>query len=232
MSGWEKPLCARPFFWEMVWRRSVRAGEAAGQWLADALRRQPWVAERLAFFQAWRADPRTIGAIAPSSARLARAMTRHVRPGKGSVIELGAGTGVFTRALVARGVRPDDLTLVETDPQFVQRLRHEFPGAHVLAMDASRLAGFSDLDSRAAAVAICGIPLLNLPLKTRIGILRGTFTHLQAAGAFYFFTYGLHCPIPQRVLDHLRLRATKQDVVLANVPPAHVWCVTRRGGRN
>lgn len=227
-----KPFFSRPFAIDLLWRRSLWAVEYSFRQVGARISAVPFVAQRIGFFHAWRANPKSIGAITPSSARLARAMTRHISSKTGPVIELGCGTGVFTRALVARGVNPADLALIEMDPRFAHQLAHDFPQAQVHAMDASRLATQELFDGELAGAAICGLPLLNLPLKVRIGIVRGTFAHLRPGGALYFFTYGLHCPIPRRVRDHLRLRAAKIDLVLANVPPAHVWRVTRRGSRD
>lgn len=212
-------------------RHAAHVVGRGARWGGETIGRNAWVAERVSFFRAWRANPQGVGAIVPSSARLARAMTRHISPTTGSVIELGAGTGVFTRALLDRGLHEADLALVEMDPDFAHRLKQRFPEAEVHVLDASRLARRTLLSGEPAGAAICGVPLLNLPLKARIALVRGTFVHLRQGGALYFFTYGLHCPIPRRMLDSLGVRATKVDVVLANVPPAHVWRLTRRGRR-
>lgn len=214
-----------------VWRNTAHVLGRGARWSTGTIAHNAWIAERVSFFQAWRANPQGVGAIVPSSARLARAMTRHISPATGPVIELGAGTGVFTRALLDRGLHEADLALVEMDPHFAHRLTQRFPDAEVHVLDASRLARHTLLGGEPAGAAICGVPLLNLPLKARIGLVRGTFAHLRHGGALYFFTYGLHCPIPRRVLDSLGVRAAKVDVVLANVPPAHVWRLTRRGRR-
>ena len=74
------------------------------------------------FFRSWISDPRRVAAVAPSGDSLARLMTKHIVPSGGPVLELGAGTGVFTRALVARGVRECDLTLVEYGSDFMGAL--------------------------------------------------------------------------------------------------------------
>ena len=55
--------------------------------------------------------PKSISAMAPSSRALARAITEGIGPETGAVAEFGPGTGVFTRALLARGVAPAGLTL-------------------------------------------------------------------------------------------------------------------------
>lgn len=48
------------------------------------------------------------------------------------VIEVGAGSGAFTRALVRRGVR---LIAVEPDPHWARRLREELRGVQVVQRD-------------------------------------------------------------------------------------------------
>lgn len=211
-----------------LFRIAGLAGRRATGHVASRVRRHSWVAERIRFLRAWRANPKGIGAIWPSSSRLAAAMTRDVAPSAGPCLELGAGTGSFTRALVARGLTPAQLTLIEMDAQFASQLRHDFPDAYVYQGDAAKLAGLPLFADGLAGVAICGLPLLNMPVKQQIGILRGTFTQLRAGGYMVLFTYGPRCPVGQRVLDRLGLRARRVETVIANVPPAHVWKLTRR----
>jgi phosphatidylethanolamine/phosphatidyl-N-methylethanolamine N-methyltransferase len=189
----------------------------------------PWAVEKLHFYRAFRANPKGIGAIAPSSMALGRAITREIDPDAGPVIELGAGTGVFTRALVKRGLPETELALVEMDPHFAISLARDFPDAQLLTLDAAKLDRCELFDGRQAASVICGLPLLNMPMKQQLGILRASFFHLRSGGAFYLFTYGLHCPVNRRVLERLGLRARKVNLVLGNIPPAHVWKVNRRG---
>ncbi|HSZ73188.1 MAG TPA: hypothetical protein VK779_00090, partial [Rhizomicrobium sp.] len=57
-------------------------------------------AEHLHFLRALIARPKNVGAIAPSSPALARAIAAQVDPAReGTVLELGPGTGVITEAL-------------------------------------------------------------------------------------------------------------------------------------
>ena len=155
-------------------------------------------------------------------------MTREVGADQAPVLELGAGTGAFTRALRARGVSADDLVLIERDAGLAAGLRQSFPGAEVLDIDAAHLDRYVLFGGRLAGVAICGLPLLNMPLRSRLRILRSTFTQLRADGACYLFTYGLRCPVPPRLLERMGLRARRYRQVWTNVPPAHVWKLTRR----
>lgn len=85
-------------------------------------------------------NPKTISAMAPSSKGLARAITDGIGRHTGRVAEFGPGTGVFTRALLDRGVRPQDLTLFELNADFAAALRHRFPGVHVVTGGAQTIA--------------------------------------------------------------------------------------------
>lgn len=77
-------------------------------------------------------DLRTTGAIAPSGKALARALTEpvRVRPSQPlSVLEVGAGTGAVTRALIPQLPRGSRLDIVEANARFATQLRH-FVTAH------------------------------------------------------------------------------------------------------
>ncbi len=92
-----------------------------------------------------------VAAVAPSGPVLARLITREIMPDVGPVLELGPGTGVFTRALLARGVPESHLTLIEFGPEFARLLAERFPQARVVSIDAARIveAGLSRQDRSA-----------------------------------------------------------------------------------
>src|SRR5690606_27501302 len=80
------------------------------------------------FLQELCATPGSIGAICPSSRYLASQMARQVPvDDSGLIIELGAGTGAITQALLDHGIAPERLLVVEYSGSFVQRLRTRFP---------------------------------------------------------------------------------------------------------
>ena len=185
--------------------------------------------DTLAFFRAWVSNPLQIAAIAPSSVALASLITSEISAESGSVLELGPGTGVFTRALLARGVRECDLTLIEHSADFASMLRYRFPAAHVHHMDAARLAAADHLfDDATIGVVVSGLPLLSMGPRKVMAIVAGAFGRLRTAGAFYQFTYGPNCPVPRRMLDRLGLKATRIGRTLRNVPPAAVYRISRR----
>jgi phosphatidylethanolamine/phosphatidyl-N-methylethanolamine N-methyltransferase len=182
----------------------------------------------LTFLKSWAARPLQVAAIAPSGRALADLMTREIGPFTGLVIELGPGTGVFTRKLLARGVVPEDLTLIEYGADFTRLLRSRFPDTRVLQMDAGRLNTVEFDSPQAVGAVVSGLPLLSMPPRKVMAILSGAFGHLRTGAAFYQFTYGPRCPVPRRILDRLGLKASVVGKTLLNAPPATVYRITRR----
>ena len=180
----------------------------------------------LLFFRALACNPRTVGAIAPSGANLASLITSEITATTGPVLELGPGTGVFTKALLERGVRESDLTLIEYGSDFMRLLQARFPRARVLWMDAAWMASHKLFEQPLGAV-VSGLPLLNFPAKKVTAILTAAFSNLRDSGSFYQFTYGMQCPVSKSLLDELGLKASCMGRVLLNVPPASVYRITR-----
>lgn len=186
------------------------------------------IGEALGFFRAWLADPRRVAAVAPSGRALARLMTSEISEATGPVIELGPGTGAFTRALLERGVPQERLALVEAGSEFAVALEARYPLARTLWMDAARLSQIDPFDGEPAGAVVSGLPLLTMPPRKVLAILGGAFRHMRPDGAFYQFTYGPTCPAPRVLLDRLGLKAVCMGRVAANVPPASVYRFRRR----
>jgi phosphatidylethanolamine/phosphatidyl-N-methylethanolamine N-methyltransferase len=182
----------------------------------------------LHFLRSWVADPIRVAAVAPSSDALSSLMTKEILPSDGQVLELGAGTGAFTRALLARGIREGDLTIVENGSDFARILRQRFPEARVLRMNASQLANDDLFPGATVGAVVSGLPLLSMSPRNIMSILSGAFTYVRPGGSFYQFTYGPRCPVPRPILDRLGLKATRIGGTVRNLPPAAVYRLTRR----
>lgn len=185
------------------------------------------VADFFQFFRSYVSNPWQVSAIAPSGQSLARLMTQEILPGTGPVIELGPGTGIFTRALLRRGVPERDLLLVEYGSDFVRLLQERFPRARVLWMDARQLSQYEPFMVPASAV-VSGLPLLSMSPRKVIAILTGAFRHMKQGGTLYQFTYGPRCPVPRPILDRLGLKASLVGRTALNIPPASVYRIRRR----
>ena len=181
------------------------------------------------FLRSWMANPLKVSAVAPSGQSLARLMTAEISPDDGPVLELGPGTGVFTKALLARGVAEDDLTLVEFGADFAHMLGARFPRTRVVRMDATQLAESALYDGAPVGAVVSGLPLLSMSARSIEQILAGAFGYMREGGAFYQFTYRPMCPVPRPVLDRLGLKATLVGRTVRNIPPAAVYRVTQVG---
>lgn len=89
------------------------------------------IQEHVLFFGLFCKHHKTVGSIAPSSKALARVITRYI-PDKSnsnppqSYLEIGPGTGSFTRMIVEKLRLEDELHLVEITPEFVKILRKKY----------------------------------------------------------------------------------------------------------
>jgi phosphatidylethanolamine/phosphatidyl-N-methylethanolamine N-methyltransferase len=178
--------------------------------------------DEVRFIRSWIEKPLSIGAVTPSSRVLARAMAAYVDPNaKGPVIELGPGTGPVTEALVAQGIDPARLILLEFDPTFCRLLRKRYPAATVVQGDAyslKRVLG-GHLAEPAAAV-VSGLPLFTKPVKTRLKLIYEAFALMLPGAPFVQFTYATVAPIP-KALDRVRSEASER--IWMNIPPARIW---------
>ena len=201
-------------------RRSRGAGRPGRAHAVSAI-------DKFRFFSAWSRNPRRVAAIAPSGKALARLITREVGHESGPVLELGPGTGVFTQALIDRGIAPQDLTLVEYDAQFARLLALRFPLANVVRMDATKLATRFPVQSAEFGAVICGLGLMGMRPERLDELVRGAFALMAPAAAFYLFTYGRRCSVPEEILKRIGLKAERVGRVWRNLPPASVYRIVR-----
>ncbi|MDE2464309.1 MAG: methyltransferase domain-containing protein [Alphaproteobacteria bacterium] len=183
------------------------------------------LAEQFEFLRGLIASPKGVGAIAPSSAALARAIAAQADPDRpGPVLELGPGTGVVTEALIARGFRADRITAIEYDPEFVRRVRERCPGVNVIQGDAFALDTTLKPEDTGFCAIISGIPLLNWPIERRKALIEGALARVQPGAPLIQFSYGLTPPMPATERFDVRRAA----VIWANLPPARVWVYRSR----
>lgn len=187
---------------------------------AKALRNDP-LTDNLRFLRALIARPKQVGAVAPSSRMLARAIADEVDPkSPGAVLELGPGTGAITQALLERGVLPERLTTIEYDADFALGIAQRFPGVTVIqgdAFDLERTLG--PRKSERFSAIISGIPLLNFPIARRKAYVEALVHRLLPGAALIQFSYGVHAPIPAPRGHSVNCTA----MIWVNLPPARVW---------
>ena len=178
--------------------------------------------DEVRFIRSWLERPLSIGAVTPSGKILARTMARYVDPNStGPVVELGPGTGPVTEALVAAGVAPSRLVLVEFNPNFCNLLRARYPDATLVQGDAYSMRRLLEtLLLQPAAAVVSGLPLITKPITTRMRLLRDAFDLMLPGAPFVQFTYSVASPVPKR-LGGFSVEASER--IWMNIPPARVW---------
>lgn len=182
--------------------------------------------EELRFFRGWVDKPKAVGAIIPTSGVTARRMASVIDPTSGKpVLELGAGTGVITRAILERGVKPEQLFAIEYSSEFVAHLKTRFPDINLIQGDAFNLdetlgehAGLT-FDS-----IVSGVPLLNFPVKQRVRYVESLLDRIPPGRPIVQLTYGPRSPVPPGKGDY---RVTRFDFIIRNIPPTTLWLYSR-----
>lgn len=182
--------------------------------------------EELRFLRALIARPRGVGAVAPSSPWLARAIAAQIDPAQpGPVLELGPGTGALTRGILARGVAQERLTVIEYDPDLAKSIAAQFVGVRVIKGDAFDLeTSLGKPGAQPFIAVVSGIPLLNYPPAKRRALLDSAFERAVPGAPVIQFSYGLHSPVSPA--PDLTVRMTA--FVWKNLPPARVWVYRKR----
>ncbi len=195
-------------------------------WLSVAVwfkRRDIWI-----FLKAWTKNPKTMGAITPSSKYLAQAMVSHCNthtPQRGIIVELGAGTGVVTAALLQSGVNPKQLVVLECSSVLVKKLRLQFSGVRVIEGSAIYLETLLKDELRPIDAIISSLPLRAFSKGISETILRQITTLLKSQGKYIQFTYSWR-KTHYAALTHYPLVASQK--IWRNCPPARidVWKIS------
>jgi phospholipid N-methyltransferase len=191
-------------------------------------------------------DFRHTGSVWPSSPILARTMTSSIAriEGKRRILEVGPGTGPFTRAILNKLRAGDQFDLVEINEQFCRKLeadmlskyRQRHPNVEVRL----HCAPIEDADLHGPYdIIVCGLPFNNFPPKLVRQIFRRMFELLKDDGEVVYFEYAGVRAMKSPVLDgagRARLRRIdaigkslrrkhegRKELVLGNFPPAFAY---------
>ncbi|CAA9372330.1 MAG: hypothetical protein AVDCRST_MAG75-181 [uncultured Propionibacteriaceae bacterium] len=176
--------------------------------------------ERLLFLRAFVTHPTRVGAILPTSRRAVRDMLDLGDVGAANlVVELGAGTGVYTREILARLSPGAKLMALEIDPQLAKLLGEEFsdPRLQVICDSAENL--HRHLSGARADMVVSGLPFTSLESDLRRRILDQMVQALAPGGVALVLQYS---PF---IVKELRLRfgSVKRIISPVNVPPAFLF---------
>ena len=194
--------------------------------VVDAAQRGLRMRPRLLFARSFLANPRATGSVIPSSARLTRRLLAGLefKPGQ-VIVEFGPGTGVVTRALLARMAPDARLFAFETNPEFVDFLRQSIPDPRlrVVAASAETVESVLARDGiQACDVAVSSLPFSIMPPRVRLRILAATARVLAPGAPLVGYQYST------RWISELGRRFGSVSVRFEalNWPPA--WIFTAR----
>ena len=195
--------------------------------------RKPIAVDPLAFVRGWIRAPLAVGGPFASSAwtaaRIADATLEAARGESGAVIELGAGTGPVTEALIRLGCPLERLVVVERDAEMCALLEERFPGLRVLHGDALCLRETLTRGRvRSACVTLSGLPMRVVPAESARRFFGEAFGLMPEDGAVIQYTYGIRAPLDPAVTTGLELDARFVGREWRNLPPMAVWQYRRR----
>ncbi|MGV3551343.1 phospholipid N-methyltransferase PmtA [Rhizobium sp.] len=178
--------------------------------------------DEIRFIKGMMSTPKTVGAIMPTSARMANRMASIIDTGSDlPVLELGPGTGVITKAILDKGVKPEKIVSVEYSSEFVRHLRGKYPGVNFINGDAFSLAEtLQSYKGQQFDCVISGIPLLNFPMHQRVKLIEDLLKLIPAGRPIVQFSYGPVSPVVARP-DSYQIKHF--DFIVRNIPPAQIW---------
>ncbi len=190
--------------------------------------------ELRAFLSVWVRHPVTVGAVAPSSRRLAEELASLV-PDRGVpvVVELGSGTGAISDAIERRLPAGASHLAIDANPAMVAYLRQRCPGVHAMVGDArelERLLAERSIDGVDAVIS--GLPWALFPPSAQQAVLAQVAAVLRPGGVFATFAYLPMLAMPsaqrfRRQLHDVFADVTTTRTVWGNVPPAFCYVCRR-----
>lgn len=179
-------------------------------------------------------NPRTVGALLPSSKYLSEKMLEEIDFEKADyIVEYGPGTGVFTRKILKRRKQKTIVVLIENNKKFYKLLKERFiqeKNLIIIHGSAEEIGKFMNhYQIPYVDYVISGLPFASLPQKVSTNILANTEKVLKEDGLFVTFQY---TKIKISFLKHFfpNINIKKE---IRNIPPAYVFnCMkSNRDGR-
>ncbi|WP_405144863.1 methyltransferase domain-containing protein [Sphaerisporangium sp. NBC_01403] len=175
-----------------------------------------------------------VGAVAPSSPVLARALTAVVpSSGPSVVVELGAGTGPISEAIRARLAPGSRQLAIDIEPSMVAHLRRAKPWLEVVHGDAADLGALlAAAGVRKVDAVVSTLPWSLFPDARQSAMLHEIGRVLDPAGAFTTVTYLHALPLARARAFRRRLRGVFEEVlttgpVWRNIPPGMTYVCRR-----
>lgn len=165
--------------------------------------------------------PTTVGALFPSSKRLAYNVAQQIPLNKpGVIVELGAGTGAITTALLNQKSLCHELLAIECSAKLSTHLMRCFPGITIIQGDARELHQLiSKYTTTPVLSIVSSLPLRSLSTESVKKIGFEINQVLKKGGVFIQYTYNLWGP---PLAPSSQLKLMHRQWVWQNLPPARI----------
>jgi phosphatidylethanolamine/phosphatidyl-N-methylethanolamine N-methyltransferase len=184
--------------------------------------------DELRFFKGWMKNPKNVGSVIPTSDHMAKRMASVIDVHSAlPVLELGPGTGVITRAILQRGVKPEQLFCVEYSAEFAKKLRHDFENVNIVEGNAFDLeTTLGDAKALTFDCVVSALPLLSFPKTMRVQLVNDLLTRIPEGRPVVQFSYGPLSPVPP--IPGVTVRHL--EMIFRNIPPAQIWTYRKTKG--
>lgn len=139
------------------------------------------------------------------------------------VVEFGAGTGVYTRELLARLRADASLLAFELDPRLAAMLSEQLRDPRLRVVSDSAETVETHLAGEPVDVIVSGLPFTSLPPAVRREILAASRRVLAPEGTMLVLQYS---PLMQGELERM-FGSVRRRTSLLNVPPAFLFACSR-----
>lgn len=169
-------------------------------------------------FVAMLGNPAVTGSLLPSSRHLANCMAS-AAIGSDLVIELGAGTGPMTRALLHLAPNTP-LIAVEIQPKLARLLKKRHPSVDVRMASAKEVLDTLS-DTPGKVTVLSSLPFRSLPRDVAAETIESLCRFLSASPSRKLVQFTYQPRVPFEALPNLSWKRTA--IVWKNPPPAGVW---------
>ena len=180
--------------------------------------------EWVSFIKQYIKKPTVVGAVLPSSERLANKMIENINFNHSKcIVEYGPGTGVFTEKLIENRLKNTVIILIEYNHDFCNMLKNKYKheeNLYIINDSAENIGKYlkkhniSNVD-----YIVSGLPFASLPKEVSANILDASKNILKKDGKFITFQYTLFKK--QFINEFFGKIDIKRE--LKNIPPAYVF---------
>ncbi|MCE2743089.1 MAG: methyltransferase [Fluviicola sp.] len=179
--------------------------------------------EKKTFLKQFWKEKKMVGSIRPSSRFLTEKMLENVDFNSAKVIvELGPGTGVFTKKIIEKMAEDAVLLVFELNDNFFTLLKSSINDKRVILIhdSAEKIDEYLMMNNlHAADTVISSLPFANFPEELRDSIISKSHSALSNSGKFIQFQYSIQS---KKILKDIYSSVSISFTPL-NFPPAFVY---------